>query len=202
MDEMQTRQAMAAATAWQEAAALAARLHQGQMRKDGETPYVSHVYRVTLTVCHLFGCDDPTALTAALLHDLIEDTTADYEDIEEEFGSEVADIVAALSKDMRRPEPIREKLYDEGLEEAVWQAKLIKLADTYDNYCDQARGGKQHVSLEKAIERMQRALAIAGDDPRLARGVAIVRAAVQEASAHTRSHHEGIRPGPSRPPRS
>jgi (p)ppGpp synthase/HD superfamily hydrolase len=185
MDETQTKQAMEAARTWQHAAALAARMHQGQMRKDGQTPYVSHVYRVTLTVSQLFGCDDTTALTAALLHDLIEDTPADYDDIEEEFGSDVADVVAVLSKDMRRPEPIREKLYDEGLEQAAWQAKLIKLADTYDNYCDRVRDAEQKVPLEKAIDKMERALAIAGDDPRLARGVQIVRAAVAEAKTRS-----------------
>jgi guanosine-3',5'-bis(diphosphate) 3'-pyrophosphohydrolase len=185
MDEATLRHTMTAAQAWQQAAALAARLHQGQFRKDGLTPYVAHVYRVTLTVSHLFACTDPTALTAALLHDTIEDTTGDYEDVEEQFGSQVADIVAALSKDMRRPEPIREVEYDAGLEQAPWQAKLIKLADTYDNYCDQAYATQEPVSLDKAIARMQRALAIAGDDPRLSRGVQIVRAAISEAKART-----------------
>src|SRR5688500_2703577 len=93
---------------WQRAAAMAARLHQGQMRKDGKTPYIAHPMRVALTVRDIFGVDDPVALAAALLHDLIEDTTADYDDVAKEFGPEVANVVAALTKDMRKPEDQRE----------------------------------------------------------------------------------------------
>ena len=37
------------------AAAFAARVHRHQLRKDGETPYVSHPYRVCLIVRHVFG---------------------------------------------------------------------------------------------------------------------------------------------------
>ena len=56
------------------AAAFAARAHRHQWRKDGQTPYVSHVFRACLTVRHVFGVDDDDVLAAALLHDTIEDT--------------------------------------------------------------------------------------------------------------------------------
>ena len=65
-----------------QAAAFAARAHRNQWRKDGQTPYVSHVFRVCLTVRQLFGVDDDDVLTAALLHDTIEDTDTDFDDIE------------------------------------------------------------------------------------------------------------------------
>ena len=39
------------------AAAFAARAHDGQYRKDGKTPYVSHVFRVCLVLRDLFGCE-------------------------------------------------------------------------------------------------------------------------------------------------
>jgi guanosine-3',5'-bis(diphosphate) 3'-pyrophosphohydrolase len=42
-----------------EAASFAARAHRAQVRKDGETPYVAHVFRVCLIVRHVFGIDDP-----------------------------------------------------------------------------------------------------------------------------------------------
>src|SRR5688500_19144302 len=93
---------------WQRAASFAARFHQGQLRKDGTTPYIAHPFRVAMTVRDVFGVDDPIALAAALLHDVIEDTTADYDDLEREFGAEVARVVAALTKDMRLPEAARE----------------------------------------------------------------------------------------------
>src|SRR5216683_2353929 len=91
-----------------EAIAFATRAHQGQLRKDGRTPYVSHVFRVCLILRQVFGIDDSQALTAAVLHDTVEDTTTDFDDLEEKFGADVARWVAALSKDKRLPEKERE----------------------------------------------------------------------------------------------
>src|SRR5947199_8574177 len=93
------------------AVAFAARAHRPQLRKDGQTPYVSHVFRVCLIVRHVFGIDDPRVLTAAVLHDTIEDTTTDYDDLCERFGGDVAAWVAALSKDTRQKEDEREREY-------------------------------------------------------------------------------------------
>lgn len=160
---------------WQRAASFAARLHEGQYRKDGRTPYAAHVFRVSLTVRHLFGVDDSVAIAAALLHDLIEDTTADYDDILEQFGSEVADAVAALTKDMRLPEQERELAYDRQLAQAAWQARLVKLADVYDNLSDLADAKK----LPKTIEKARRAVKLAGDDLRLSQAVSVVNALIE-----------------------
>src|SRR5438132_11061847 len=92
-----------------DAVAFAARAHRGQLRKDGATPYVSHVFRACLVVRHVFGFDDERMLTAALLHDTIEDTTTDFDDVTERFGPEVAAWVACLSKDKRLPDDQRER---------------------------------------------------------------------------------------------
>ncbi len=119
-----------------EAAAFAARAHQHQKRKDNQTPYVSHVFRVCLVVRHTFGFDDPKMLAAALLHDTIEDTATDRDDIIERFGEDVATWVAALTKDMRLPHDAREDAYAKGLAVADWQVKALKLADLYDNLGD------------------------------------------------------------------
>lgn len=119
-----------------EAAGFAARAHQHQKRKDGHTPYVSHVFRVCLVVRHTFGFDDPRMLAAALLHDTIEDTSTDCDDIVERFGHEVAAWVAALTKDMRLPHDARETEYANTLAEGDWQVKALKLADLYDNLAD------------------------------------------------------------------
>jgi guanosine-3',5'-bis(diphosphate) 3'-pyrophosphohydrolase len=119
-----------------DAIAFAARAHRAQFRKDGQTPYVSHVYRVCFVVRHVFGVDDPRVLTAAVLHDTIEDTTTDYDDLREEFGEEVASWVAALSKDMRRREDERERAYMAELAQSPWQVQVCKLADIFDNLLD------------------------------------------------------------------
>jgi guanosine-3',5'-bis(diphosphate) 3'-pyrophosphohydrolase len=126
--------------------------------------------RVALTVLHVFGMDDPVALCAALLHDTIEDTTTDYDDLFATFGKEVADAVAALTKDMRLPEPEREAAYDLQLAAATWQARLVKLADVYDNFCDSVDDAKR----AKAAAKAERAIACAGDDPRLRAAVSAV----------------------------
>jgi len=119
-----------------QAAAFAARAHRHQLRKDKETPYFSHPVRVCLVVRHVFGFDDPRMLAAALLHDTIEDTTTDYDDLIEHFGPEVAKWVSALSKDSRMPNDEREEAYCRQLSASDWQAKVIKLADQYDNLGD------------------------------------------------------------------
>ncbi len=119
-----------------EAAAFAARAHKNQIRKDGQTPYISHPFRVCLVVRHIFGFDDPKMLTAAILHDTIEDTTTDFDDIIERFGPVVAKWVVALTKDMRLENDVREAEYAKGLAAADWQVKVLKLADVYDNAGD------------------------------------------------------------------
>jgi guanosine-3',5'-bis(diphosphate) 3'-pyrophosphohydrolase len=119
-----------------EAIAFAARAHKPQLRKDGQTPYVSHVFRVCLVVRHVFGVSDPRVLTAAVLHDTIEDTTTDFDDLAERFGPEVASWVAALSKDKRRQEEEREEAYMAELARSPWQVQVCKLADIFDNLLD------------------------------------------------------------------
>lgn len=118
------------------AAGFAAKAHQFQKRKDGLTPYVAHVFRVCLTVRHVFGIADPKVLTAALLHDTIEDTPTDFDDVAEQFGADVAGWVAALTKDMRLPDDSREDAYRAVLAAAPWQVIACKLADLYDNLSD------------------------------------------------------------------
>ena len=118
------------------AASFATRAHRNQIRKDGLTPYVAHVFRVSLVIQHLFGIHDDETLCMALLHDTIEDTTTDYEDLSEAFGKTVADGVAMLTKDSRLPEAEREAVYHSVIQTAPWQVQVCKLADIYDNASD------------------------------------------------------------------
>lgn len=165
------------ATLWQLAASFAARAHVGTLRKDGRTPYVAHPFRVAMTVRHVFGCEDEVAIVAALLHDTIEDTTTDYDDLEAGFGREVADCVAAMSKNMILREAVRETDYDERLARGPWQARLIKLADVYDNVID--RMPKSRETEERLRNRKERAVRLASvdaDRAEVARALECVRA--------------------------
>ncbi|MCD8547344.1 MAG: bifunctional GTP diphosphokinase/guanosine-3',5'-bis pyrophosphate 3'-pyrophosphohydrolase [Aeromonadaceae bacterium] len=69
--------------------------HEGQSRSSGE-PYITHPVAVThiLAEMHL----DHETLTAALLHDVIEDTPVTKEQLAAQFGAAVADLVAGVSK--------------------------------------------------------------------------------------------------------
>jgi guanosine-3',5'-bis(diphosphate) 3'-pyrophosphohydrolase len=163
---------------WQEAAAFAARAHKHQLRKDGRTPYFAHPARVAMTVRMVFGCEDEVAICAGFLHDTIEDTTTDYDDLLNHFGREVADIVAALTKNMALPEHDRERDYDKRLATADWRARLVKLGDVYDNLCDSRELSAE--SRAKLPERVKRAITLATHDrvahPEIDRAVRAVRA--------------------------
>jgi GTP diphosphokinase / guanosine-3',5'-bis(diphosphate) 3'-diphosphatase len=74
---------------------LAERMHRGQTRESGE-PFITHPIAVA-TILAEFGMD-PIALTAALLHDTVEDTALTLEDVEEQFGAEVTHLVDGVTK--------------------------------------------------------------------------------------------------------
>ncbi|NOG50043.1 MAG: bifunctional (p)ppGpp synthetase/guanosine-3',5'-bis(diphosphate) 3'-pyrophosphohydrolase [Chloroflexi bacterium] len=69
--------------------------HAGQFRKSGE-PYFTHCAAVAaiLTDLHL----DAEAIAAALLHDTLEDTDITYQELVDEFGLNVANLVDAVTK--------------------------------------------------------------------------------------------------------
>ncbi len=73
----------------------AARAHQGQLRNSGEA-YISHPLSVATILAGL-GLDDVT-IASALLHDAVEDTAVGLDEIEAEFGPDVAAIVDGVTK--------------------------------------------------------------------------------------------------------
>jgi guanosine-3',5'-bis(diphosphate) 3'-pyrophosphohydrolase len=158
---------------WQAAAGFAARAHLNQMRKDERTPYFAHPVRVAMTIRDVFGCEDEAAICAGFLHDTIEDTTTDYDDLEGRFGATIADIVAAMTKNMMLPEKERERDYDARLAAGDWRARLVKLADVYDNWCDSQELSPE--SRKKLVGKAKRALDLAEGDrkhhPEMERGV-------------------------------
>jgi GTP diphosphokinase / guanosine-3',5'-bis(diphosphate) 3'-diphosphatase len=72
-----------------------ARVHEGQMRLSGG-PYLSHPLEVADILADMRL--DTESISAALLHDVIEDTSATKEDIEDMFGPNVAHIVSGVTK--------------------------------------------------------------------------------------------------------
>jgi len=139
------------------ALAFAARAHHGQFRKDGATPFFSHPARVAMRVALDFGCDDPEVLAAAVLHDVIEDCPCDFDDVKTAFNERIARMVAALSNDPRLPEPDLTEAFYATLEQADWQTRLIKMADTWDNFLDRrgtSNEGRSREKMTKAVQRL------------------------------------------------
>ncbi len=124
------------------AASFAARKHMGQKRADGVTPYFSHVARVTFILTHLFGVRDERLLAAAFLHDTLEDTATDYDELEAEFGEDVADAVVLLTKNNMLPKRKREREYEQRLRNAPERVQIAKMADLYDNLSDRVTSVK------------------------------------------------------------
>ncbi|MGN0101552.1 MAG: RelA/SpoT family protein, partial [Dietzia sp.] len=75
--------------------ALAERQHEGVYRKSGD-PYITHPLAVA-TICAEMGMDT-TTLVAALLHDTVEDTDYSLQQLETDFGGEVAHLVDGVTK--------------------------------------------------------------------------------------------------------
>ena len=69
--------------------------HGNQLRKSGE-PYIIHPLNVAYILAEI-GLDEAT-ICAALLHDVVEDTDTTNEDIVKEFGEEIAQMVAGVTK--------------------------------------------------------------------------------------------------------
>ncbi|MFO7732198.1 MAG: HD domain-containing protein, partial [Candidatus Aminicenantes bacterium] len=133
--------------ALQKAYVFAGKAHKGQVRRSGEA-YLSHPLEVTN---YLAGMRlDRTTLTAALLHDVLEDTDVTIADIRETFGKEVADLVEGVTKisrvqayspEARRAEAIRKIIL--AMTDDI-RIIFIKLADRIHNlqtlkYLDQAK---------------------------------------------------------------
>ena len=116
------------------AADFAAQRHQGQRRK-GRTkrPYIGHCMEVALMIADIAKSDDPTIISAAILHDVIEDTDTTREELSEAFGERVADFVSQVTDDKSLPKDERKKLQVEHAPHLSPAAKLIKLADKISN---------------------------------------------------------------------
>ncbi|MGP8184686.1 MAG: RelA/SpoT family protein [Terracidiphilus sp.] len=112
------------------------RHHEGQMRASGE-PYIVHPLEVAEVLAEMKM--DSTAIAAGLLHDSVEDTPATNEEIEAEFGEQVAHIVEGVTnidkiqfanREDRQAENVRKMLLAMVSDVRV---VLIKLADRLHN---------------------------------------------------------------------
>lgn len=119
-----------------------------QIRRYTNEDYIVHPQAVAERVAQYLT--QPEVLAAAWLHDVVEDTDVDLEEIRQLFGDEVALLVDQLTSGPHSPELERaeRKLIDRlQLEKADIRAKTIKLADIIDNTCTIAERDPEFAAL-------------------------------------------------------
>src|SRR5579863_3010508 len=128
----------------QRAYELAHRAHLGVMRKSGE-PYILHPLEVALLLADMRI--DADGIVAALLHDVVEDTTYSLDELREQFGSAVASIVDGVTKfDMLIPDTSHN---------AVTTSDPTDGMNTVNHGSEIAIEQRQSVTLDKEAKRRQ-----------------------------------------------
>ncbi|MBQ9393524.1 MAG: HD domain-containing protein, partial [Oscillospiraceae bacterium] len=116
---------------------FAAAAHEGQLRKDG-SPFITHPLAVAQIVAEELHLDSES-IVAALLHDVIEDTSATHADVARIFSPTVADLVEGVSKLTRVHYTSKEEEQMENLRKMLMaMAKdirviLVKISDRLHN---------------------------------------------------------------------
>jgi len=116
---------------------FAARKHRDQRRKDLEaSPYINHPIALADVLWREGHVHDPDVLTAALLHDTIEDTDTTAAELREHFGARVTAIVLEVTDDKSLDKAARKRLQVAHAPKLSRAAKLVKLADKICNLRD------------------------------------------------------------------
>lgn len=108
------------------------RAHGRQQRKTGG-PYITHPIDAAMILLGEGGIIDVATLQAAVLHDVVEDTTVGLDKIEAAFVAHVASIVKEVTDDKSLVASERKKGQIDHMPHASPQAQLVKLADKISN---------------------------------------------------------------------
>ena len=121
-----------------QATRLAAQAHDGAYRKGGRAPYLLHVMETAEIVGTMTEDDD--VLAAAVLHDVLEDTSVTEEELRETVGGHVTELVLAVSENKRREQPAemtwrlrKQESVERLLKEPRLEVKMIALGDKLSN---------------------------------------------------------------------
>jgi len=113
----------------EDALSFATAAHAGQLRKSGE-PFIIHPIATAKILAELhMDCD---TIVAALLHDIVEDTSVTVDDVRERFGESVAGIVAGVTDCQNQPDSHNQRELVMAMS-ADWRIVLVKLADRLHN---------------------------------------------------------------------
>ena len=89
-----------------EAINFAVKCHDGMRRKKSNLPYILHPLEAATIVGSM--TDDEEVIAAAILHDVVEDTSVCIEEVEEKFGKRIRDLVECETENKRADRPASE----------------------------------------------------------------------------------------------
>lgn len=115
----------------EKATQVAVNAHAGQVRKSDGTPYIAH----PLTVARMLdkaGFDEVT-VAAAILHDVLEDTSLSREELQNVMGDEILHIVEKLSEDTSLKWEERKQRYIDTVKHAEESVKAVSVGDKIHN---------------------------------------------------------------------
>ena len=116
------------------AARFASLKHVSQKRKGAAAePYLNHLVEVADLVANAISETDPNLISAAFLHDVIEDTKTEIQELIEMFGSDVTGLVLEVTDDKSLPKAERKRLQIEHAPSLSPRARVIKIADKISN---------------------------------------------------------------------
>ena len=145
----------------------AALCHAGQVKDSDGSPYLDHLVAVARLV-EQAGYDDDV-IAAALLHDVVEKASVTVDDVREDFGDDVADLVAAMTE----PEDIkswsrRKRAHRERIARADPRARALFVADKAANAASLRRAlerGEYPARFRDKVGHYRDTLAMLGSDP-------------------------------------
>jgi GTP diphosphokinase / guanosine-3',5'-bis(diphosphate) 3'-diphosphatase len=120
-----------------EAAIFAACKHQGHIRKNQlASPYITHPLSVAREIYATGNVDDQPILVAAILHDTLEDTNTNKDELRDLFGEDVLSIVLEVTDDKSLIKERRKQLQVIHAPQLSYAARIIKIADKLVNCRD------------------------------------------------------------------
>jgi guanosine-3',5'-bis(diphosphate) 3'-pyrophosphohydrolase len=136
---------------------FAALRHKGQLRKgEGGTPYINHPVQVANLLANYAGETDPVLISAAILHDVVEDTVNSplerdelIDEISEKFGGEILSLTLEVTDDKTLDKLERKRLQIENASHKSDRAKKLKIADKIMNLRDLTDNPPSDWSIER-----------------------------------------------------
>jgi (p)ppGpp synthase/HD superfamily hydrolase len=147
---------------------FAARKHRDQRRKDEEaSPYINHPISVSLLLAEIGGIADSEVLSAAILHDTLEDTDTTPEELEGVFGTRIRKLVEEVTDDKSLPRARRKDLQIDHAYQLSPDAVLIKLGDKISNVLDVTHSPPAKWNIQRRREYLDWAEAVVRNCPKI-----------------------------------